>query len=197
MSDTETLKIYAAKADEYASLTESAVVSDPNLKAFVQTLARGGHVLDLGCGPGGAAHVMADAGLLVTATDAVPEMVALAGAHPNVTARLATFDDITGTALYDGVWANFSLLHAPRADMPCHLTAIHRALKPGGSFHIGLKTGTGSSRDRLGRLYTYYSDDELSALLAQAGFTITGRTFGRDRGLEGTPADWIVIRAHA
>ena len=178
MSDTETLKIYAAKADEYASLTESAVVSDPNLKAFVQTLARGGHVLDLGCGPGGAAHVMADAGLLVTA-------------------RLATFDDITGTALYDGVWTNFSLLHAPRADMPCHLTAIHRALKPGGSFHIGLKTGTGSSRDRLGRLYTYYSDDELSALLAQAGFTITGRTFGRDRGLDGTPADWIVIRAHA
>lgn len=197
MTDDETLHIYAEKAEEYASLTGAALSADPQLRIFIDSMPKGARVLDLGCGPGQAAHLMADAGLRVTATDAVAEMVALANAHPKVNAHLATFDDIKGKALYDGIWANFSLLHAPRADMPHHLAALHRALKPGGLFHIGLKTGTGTKRDRIGRLYTYYTDEELSGLLRSAGFTVIARAFGRDKGMDGTPADWIVIRAHA
>ena len=64
---------------------------------------------------------MARAGLRVTATDAVAKMVDLIPEHPLITPLHATFDDISGTDLYDAIWANFSLLHAPRADMPRHL----------------------------------------------------------------------------
>lgn len=193
--DAETLSVYDRKAAEYRDLTARNEI-DPDLARFLKALPAGSDVLDLGCGPGAAAAHMAAAGHRVTATDASPEMVKLAGAHPGVTARLATFDDIDEVAAYDAIWANFSLLHAPRAEMPRHLAALRRALRPGGLFHIGMKTGQGEARDALGRRYTYYTEDELSDLLRAAGFTPTASRRGKDTGLDGTVAPWVTIAAH-
>ncbi len=128
MSDPETLGVYAAHADRYAEFSGDALLRDPLLADFIARLPKGAQVLDLGCGPGTAAAVMAAAGLDVHATDAVPEMVALAARHPGVRAQLMTFEQITGTALYDGIWANFSLLHAAREDLPRVLDALHARL---------------------------------------------------------------------
>ena len=197
MSDQETLGVYAAKAQEYANLAEDDPNERPLRMAFIAALPQGAHVLDLGCGPGQSAAAMAKAGLQVTATDAVPEMVEMAARHEGVTARVATFDQIEGEAIYDGIWANFSLLHAPRADMPRHLAALRRAIKSGGIFHIALKSGEGEKRDSIGRHYTYYTDAELSGLVSAAGFTITDRASGSGVGLDGMPANWIALRAHA
>lgn len=197
MSDKGTLNVYARKAAEYLKVTREAASADPLLAAFIADLPDASRVLDLGCGPGLCAAAMAAAGHEAIAMDAVPEMVALAAVHPGVSARIGTFDDIEGDGAYDGVWANFSLLHAPRADLPRHLAAIRRALKPGGLFHIALKTGTGEKRDDLGRYYAYYTSDELTALLEKAGFTVTGHSTGRDRGLDGALSDWVALRAHA
>jgi SAM-dependent methyltransferase len=193
MSDRETLDVYARKAADYAELTEGA--PDPHLDRFIAALPRGAQVLDLGCGPGMAAGRMAQAGLSATALDPVPEMVALAAARPGVTARQGTAEAVTEDDHYQGIWANFSLLHAPRSEMPSHLARLAKALRPGGLLHIGLKTGTGEKRDSLGRLYTYYEEDELTDLLTAAGFTPEYRATGRDRGLDGTLADWIVLQA--
>ncbi|WP_299957044.1 class I SAM-dependent methyltransferase [uncultured Roseobacter sp.] len=196
MSDDETLKVYADRAQDYAKRFTGDSKQNAHLMAFIAALPAGGHALDLGCGPGHAAARMADAGLRVTALDPVPEMVDLAAAHAGVEAQIASFDDIAGADLYDGIWANFCLLHAPREAMPRHLAALAQALKPGGRFHIGMKTGTGSKRDPIGRLYTYYTDAELSGLLEDAGLTVTERTTGREKGLDGVPADWICLAAH-
>ncbi|WP_272008160.1 class I SAM-dependent methyltransferase [Roseovarius sp. ZX-A-9] len=194
-ADDETLGVYGAQAARYASFTDN-IGDDPHLARFIADIPPGGRVLDLGCGPGTAAARMAQAGLVVDATDAVPEMVDLAAAaHPGVTAWIATFDEIAGVELYDGIWANFSLLHAPRSAMPTHLAALRTALKPGGRFHIGVKTGSGAQRDGLGRLYTYYEEEELTELLTAAGFTPRGQWTGADSGLDGTVAPWVVIAA--
>lgn len=192
--DRETLSVYDAQAKRYEEVT-AGLRDNPDLADFVAAMPPRGRVLDLGCGPGLAAEVMARAGLGVDATDASAEMVRRAATRAGVRAWKGSFDDIAGEALYDGVWANFSLLHAPRAAMPRHLGAIARALKPGGHLHIGLKTGKGERRDALGRLYTYYDNDELAGLLTAAGFTITGRRTGRDPGLDGELADWITVAA--
>lgn len=197
MSDPETLGVYAAKAKDYANLTNDANSTDPRLDAFMADMPQGGTVLDLGCGPGQSAALMAQAGLHVTAFDPVPEMVEMVAKHTGVTARVASFDDVEGEDLYDGVWANFSLLHAPREDMPRHLAAIVRALNPGGRFHIGVKTGTGSHRDTIGRLYTYYTEEELTGLLEEAGMKVFDRTEGVDAGLSGEEAHWICLAARA
>lgn len=193
--DKQTLAVYAARLDEYLRVTEG-LDDDPQLAAFIGALPKGVHVLDLGCGPGWAAARMAEAGLSVTATDASPEMVELAGRSPGVTARVASFDDIDEDNAYDGIWANFSLLHAPRADMPRHLAALRRALRPGGLLHIGMKTGTGEHRDALGRHYSYFTAEELHGLLTAAGFTPFSSQTGCDKGLAGSLDPWITIAAH-
>jgi len=93
VSDGATLQAYGRNASSYAEMVR-AYEDDPQLAAFIGALPPGARVLDLGCGPGWAAARMAKAGLSVEATDAVPEMVEMAGAHPGVTARQASFDDI-------------------------------------------------------------------------------------------------------
>jgi SAM-dependent methyltransferase len=196
MTDTETLKIYDEKAAEYAKLIASDPEENRYLKEFIARLPSGSRVLDLGCGPGTAAAKMADAGLRVDAVDGSAAMVDMAGRHTGVTAWQATFDDITGIDIYDGIWANFCLLHASKEDMPHHLDALCTGLKSGGQFHIAMKLGTGRKRDAIGRLYSYYSESELAALLVAAGLTMIETGYGRTTGLDGTEADWIVVAAH-
>ena len=114
-----------------------------------------------------------------------------------ITVSVAGFAKLNETARYDAILASFSLLHAPKSDMPAHLAAIKRALRPGGRFVIGLKTGTGEKRDRLGRFYAYYTDAELTGLLETAGFTVTDRRTSEGKGLDGSVAPWIVMRCNA
>ena len=44
-------------------------------------------------------------------------------------ARQARFDELEVQGVYDGIWANFSLLHAPKSEFPGHLARIRRAGK--------------------------------------------------------------------
>jgi SAM-dependent methyltransferase len=196
VSDPETLAAYAREADTYERTVDPYNTRDPRLRNFIAACPPGGRVLDLGCGPGAAAREMAKAGLAADAMDAAPEFVTKAAKHPGVKAWQATFDEIKADSIYDGIWANFSLLHARRADFPRHLAALRHALKPGGVFYIGMKLGTGEQRDRLGRFYTYYTQDELERLLQDAGFTVTGVHLGEGKGLEGTVQPWISVAAH-
>lgn len=195
-ADPRTIAVYDAKAGDYADRFTSAK-PDRHLSAFIAALPAGARVLDLGCGPGTASAFLRAAGHDPDPVDASPTMVKMANERHHINARLATFDDIDVVAAYDGVWANFSLLHAPRAEFPRHLAALHCALKSGGLFHLGMKTGTGEARDGLDRLYSYYSVAELHGMLANAGFTVTSTSEGRERGLAGTDDPFVIIEAHA
>ncbi|MEM8789098.1 MAG: class I SAM-dependent methyltransferase [Pseudomonadota bacterium] len=192
-ADRETLRAYAAQAQRYSTLV-SRDAPDRDLSAFMDALPKAAHVLDLGCGPGNSAAMMQARGFSVIATDASPEMVDLARAA-GVTAEMASFDDLDAVDAYDGIWANFSLLHAPRADLPRHLAACARALRPGGTFHIGMKTGTGAERDRYGRHYTYVTRSELERLIADAGLATDAVREGRMEGLTGAIEPFVILRA--
>ena len=193
-TDKDTIAAYSEKADDFNARFDDDT-PDEQLTAFITGLPVGAHVLDLGCGPGRSARMMAEAGLTVAALDATPAFVEMARERFGVDARLGTFDDVSGEAVYDGVFANFSLLHAPKADLAGHLARIWTALKNDGLLHIGLKTGTGEKRDTLGRFYAYYTDAEITRVLGAAGFRVDNRWFGSDEGLDGTVAPWIVLHA--
>lgn len=195
MNERDTLAAYDRKAEDYKRMV--ADWNDPCLAEFIAAIPPGGAVLDLGCGPGHTAAVMAAAGLAVTATDGSAEMIRLAEQHPGVTARLETFDEISEQAAYDGIWASFSLLHAPRAAFPKYLRALHVAARPGARLHLAMKLGQGEATDNLGRFYSYYTQDELNRYLQQAGFTVASAVTGSDKGLSGNIEDWIAIAAHA
>lgn len=196
MTDDETIGAYDERVDDYVGLT-GRNTPDPTLIAFIRRVPSDGFVLDLGCGPANSSVVMRDHGLRVDPVDASAEMVRWANEAHGIMARKLTFDEIDAVDLYHGVWANFSLLHAAAADFPHHLAALHRALLPGGVFHIGMKLGQGSRRDSLGRFYSYYSKPELLEHLTDAGFTVDGTDTGEDLGLAGDIEPWITISATA
>ena len=195
MSDPKTLNVYAQKADDYARIMGKSAEDSQGLQAFLDAMPPQARILDIGCGPGTWAGLMAAAGHDVEAWDPVPDMVRLAAEKPGVRAREAGFEDLTAAGEYDGVWANFSLLHVLREGLPVHIGAMARALKPGGLFHIGMKTGEGMQRDALGRRYTYVTASELEGLLEAAGLRPAARWTGEDKGLDGTMAPWIVMQA--
>ena len=140
---------------------------------------------------------MADRGYRPDPVDASPEMVRHAVDAWGLPARVMTFDALDADAAYDAVWASFSLLHATRGDFPGHLRAIRRALVPAGLFYLGMKLGTGAARDRLGRFYTYYTQDELAELVRAAGFRVLHDRTGKGTGLDGSGFAWCQLTAQA
>lgn len=196
MPDKTTIATYDARADDYARMLTRST-PDQQLLDFMELVVPGGKVLDLGAGPGQAAGIMAARGFAVDAWDMSTQMLRRAEKHPGVTATHAGFDDLEAFQTFDGIWANFSLLHANRDDFQRHLDAVHRALRPGGAFHIGMKIGSGSGRDKLGRFYTYYDQTDLSERLTRAGFKMKTVSLGSGSGLAGDVSPWITVLSHA
>lgn len=194
MSDRETLDIYDAKAQEYAKITKSDA-DRPELTAFIDMIPTGGRVLDLGCGPGHFAARMAQSGLVVEASDASAEMISIASQVDGVSARIETFDALDAVDHYDGIFANFSLLHAERSTVPDHVATIAKALKSGGIFHIGMKTGRDEIRDSIGRRYSYFTEVELEKMMNDNGLTVLRRSHGEDIGLSGEMAEWVILQS--
>lgn len=194
--DPETLSIYDRRATDYASM---ALVAEQEtmLASFIKAMPKNSRVLDLGCGPGFAAAKMQIANLQTDAIDASPVMVDLARQHTGVNVQLRTFENLDAQNIYQGIWASFSLLHAPKSIFPDHLKAVHRALVPGGLLHLGMKLGQGEKRDKLGRFYAYYSQSELENHLENAGFTPADFVLRTSLGLSGEPTPSLMINAHA
>jgi trans-aconitate methyltransferase len=192
MADQKTIAAYNGQVDTYLKMVGELDV-DPILLRFIDRLKVSDYVLDLGCGPALASAVMRDKGLCVDPVDAAEAMVKLANDKFNIGARQAQFSDIDATEIYHGVWANFSLLHAQPQDLAAILLALHRALKPQGVLHLGMKLGQGSKRDKYGRYYAYNSQAEFEAHLNGAGFSIEHIELGEALGMAGDMEPWIVL----
>ena len=192
MTDNKTLNIYDQNVETYRRLIDKLPELE-SISQFTGRLSPGALILDLGCGTGNAAAQMRDQGFQLVCVDGSPKMVKAANDSFSLNATTALFGDLDATAHYDGIWANFSLLHAAKKDFPTYLKAIHTALKIGGLFFISLKRGEGEKRDRLGRFYAYYQEDELESLLLQAGFTPEHTLRGALRGMAGNIEDWFGV----
>ncbi len=194
MTDAETLAVYDAKASEYADRFGSPEPDD-DLKRFLALLPPNAYVLDLGCGPGQSSAHFRDAGHRPDPVDASAEMVALARKRFDLEARQATFDDLPKLPTYDAIWANFSLLHAPRHKVADYISDCAAALKFQGHFHLGMKTGRGESRDAIGRRYCYFTPKELTAMLMKAGFRVLSKREGAEAGLSKEVSPYIILQA--
>ena len=190
--DKQTVSVYDNQVEEYARLTQSQPVG-PSLNEFISRITPGGLVLDLGCGPGSESAAMIEHGLRADPVDASEQMVLAANEKYAIGARQACFEDIKEHNHYDGVWANFSLLHAAKVDFEPILQSLARSLKSHGYLCLGMKLGKDSHRDKLGRFYTYYSEQELEACLDRAGFKPEKRWKGETEGLAGDVEPWIVL----
>ncbi len=192
MTDDQTIDVYDSQVASYTELVKPRE-PDQHLAGFISRMPQNALVLDLGCGPGHDSAMMREHGLRVDPLDASAEMVRHANETYAIGARQALFGDVVERDHYDGIWANFSLLHATAEEFPNLLLALQRALKTAGVFHLGMKTGTGAKRDKLGRYYSYYTEESLQQHLQAAGFQIEQTTPGEGVGLAGDVEAWIMI----
>ena len=193
-ADRQTLAFYDGEAAAYADYS-SEKAERAWLARFTERLAPGTSVLDFGCGSGWAAHAFAAKGFEVSALDGSTGLAAEAKRRYGVAVRVMRFEALDDDGLHGGVWASFCLLHDSRAAMPGHLARLHQALSAGGLLYLGLKEGTGESRDRLGRRYTYFGAAEIAALLAEAGFPEPQISVEQAEGYDGSKTGMLHVLA--
>lgn len=170
------------------------------LDDLVGRLAPGAHVLEIGSGGGRDARELEARGLRVRRTDVAPGFVALlreAGHEADVLDPLTDqlVDQRHGP--YDAVWANASLLHVARADLPTVLARLARATRDGGVLRLSVKEGDGegwSTHGSIGvpRMFTYWRRGPLESVLQDAGWDVDH--VEQADGLRGER--WLVVVAY-
>lgn len=188
--DPETIAFYQARAPHYVLRFGDS--HSHQLDAFLDRLAPGAAVLELGCGSGRDAARMKQRGFAVDATDATPAMVAKANERWDLGARVMAFHELEAEAAYAGVWAHASLLHCPRTALPDVLARIDRALAPGGLFFASYKLGAEEGRDSFGRFYNFPDADWLACQYgAIPGWRIVATETYTAGGFDHVERDWI------
>jgi len=193
MSQDETSAFYDGNAETYAARERR--LPTKRLDAFLATLPAGGKILELGCGGGQDSAYMLDRGFDVTPTDGSAELARQAEKLIGRPVTVMRFQDLRATGEFDGVWAEASLLHVPRAELPDVFSRIHRALKPGAPLHASFKAGEAEGHDGFGRYYNYPSPDWLSECLTAGGWRDVALSEADGGGYDGKPTRWLFLTA--
>lgn len=166
-------------------------------------------IIDAGCGSGQLTAKIAESGARVVGIDHSPDMIAQArinypGArHPNLEFRLAEVTSFTVDQPADAVFSN-AALHWVK-DQAAAISAIARALKPGGRFvaELGGRGNIGTIMESLGAIlgevaeqspWNFPSIKEYASLLEANGFVLQSAVlFDRPTPVEGPAGmeDWL------
>ncbi|MGV1833757.1 class I SAM-dependent methyltransferase [Rhizobium rhizogenes] len=192
-NDDPTSSFYNVNAAVYAARKRNLPQS--RFDAFLAALPAGASILELGCGAGRDAAYMISRGFDVTPTDGSTELAKQAEALIGRPVQILRFESLDIEDAHDGVWAEASLLHAPRAALPDILDRIRRALKDGGIFHASFKAGEAEGHDTFGRYYNYPSAAWLTALLGKGGWRDIAMTEADGGGFDGKPTKWLYVQA--
>jgi ubiquinone/menaquinone biosynthesis C-methylase UbiE len=146
---------------------------------FLEVVPRNGLYLDLGCGAGRDMAWFTARHLNIMGADLSAGM--LAEARKIVSCPLAQMDMLSLSFAEDsfaGIWCSAALLHLPKADAPLALREMHRILRKDGILDLAIQQGEGEGLEvnpynsEGKRFFARYSPDEMSNLLARAGFTV-------------------------
>jgi 2-polyprenyl-3-methyl-5-hydroxy-6-metoxy-1,4-benzoquinol methylase len=133
---------------------------------FLKHLRPGSKVLDAGCGSGRDSLFFKNQGFQVTAFDASKEMVKLASELLDQKVLLMSFEDLSLTEQYDGIWACASLLHVKKAKLSRVVAELAKHLKDGGVFYISFKYGR-EEYWKEGRYFNHLDEDTLKEILQE------------------------------
>ena len=193
-----TLGHYDANAAPFWAGTRDHDVTQ-NYAALLDAL--GGRVphrlLDFGCGPGRDLVALSALGHTVTGLDGAPAFVRMARANSGCTVLEQSFFELDlGEQNYDGVFANASLFHVPRALLPRVLGELFRSLVPGGVLFCS--NPRSFDRDWEGwqgeRYGSYLTIEGWSALVTNTGFVVE-RQFLRPPGKLPAEQPWLALVA--
>lgn len=193
MGTDPTSSFYTDNAALYAARERNLPRS--RLDAFLAALPAGASILELGCGAGQDAAYMLSRGFDVIPTDGSAKLANEAEKLIGRPVQIMRFETLDAYEAHDGIWAEASLLHVPRASLPSVLDRIRRALKDDGIFHSSFKAGEAEGHDTFGRYYNYPSATWLTALLDEGGWKDIAMTEADGGGFDGKPTKWLYVKA--
>jgi 2-polyprenyl-3-methyl-5-hydroxy-6-metoxy-1,4-benzoquinol methylase len=161
---TKTLNYYNQNAQSFSDSTLNVDMSALYAE-FLPLIPKHGHILDAGCGSARDAMYFKQQGFTVSAFDASTELAKLASNYLQQAVEVKTFQQLSCTNKYDGIWCCASLLHVPKVELPQVFLKLQNALKPNGVLYVSFKYGT-QERVHNGREFTDLNEDALTALIA-------------------------------
>jgi 2-polyprenyl-3-methyl-5-hydroxy-6-metoxy-1,4-benzoquinol methylase len=166
-----TIASYEAYAEQYSSNVAKfpAPSDEAALRRLADTAGQGGHLLEVGSGPGWEADFLETLGVTVRRTDATQRFLEIQAARGKKGDVLNVItDDLGGT--YDGVVAMCVLIHVPRDQIDHVLAKFARSLRPDGALLVSMRDGDGES---VGRYHTvYWRRDDFVGRMGAAGFAL-------------------------
>lgn len=170
-SNERTVESYEVIVDEYAAESEGGHVLTGGLTQLAEAVP-GGHVLEIGSGPGWDADQLEEAGLTVRRTDITQGFIDFQRKRGKEIERLDAINDELGGP-YDSVVCLHVLQHVEPDDFSTVLAKVAAALRPGGRFLVSIPVGEGAGWETGEAGRTYYralrSEPELVAALADVG----------------------------
>jgi ubiquinone/menaquinone biosynthesis C-methylase UbiE len=145
-------------------------------------LLSGNAILDLGCGVGHDSLRLKRYDLQVQGLDISEVMLEQAKQKVHgVEFIQGDFRHIpTGDGLYDGVWANASLIYLTQEDLHKALVEVNRVMKQGGVFFSSFRIGEGEQV--IDNIFNQlYEEKEIEKILVDHGFSIFERIVTGDK----------------
>jgi SAM-dependent methyltransferase len=169
----KTLEHYDERAAEFWEGTRDHDVSQ-NIDALLRhiTGAPPWRILDVGCGPGRDLATFRAMGHEATGLEGSAQFAAMARAHSGCEVWEQNFLALNlPAAHFDGIFANASLFHVPRQELPRVLGELHAALKPAGVLFTSNPRGDNEEGWNRGRYGVYHDLSSWRAFLEAAAFT--------------------------
>lgn len=146
----------------------------PKKAEIFKKLLPKGKVIEIGCGTGNEARLLIEHGYEYTGIDVSKEMIKEAE-KLNLNAKfhnISAYDVDALDEIYDGFWANLSLVHIPKNRTVEVLNKIRKVVRKGGIGYISLKVGELEGVDPKGRFVAHYSLPEFTKIIEETNFTI-------------------------
>ncbi len=187
-----TLAHYNQRAESFWEGTRDHDVSQ-NIAALLRYIegAPPYSILDLGCGPGRDLARFRELGHAPVGLEGAAQLAAMAREHGGCEVWEQDFLALDlPAARFDGVFANASLFHVPRADLPRVLTELHATLKPRGVLFSSNPRGDNHEGWSGGRYGAWHDLAAWRGFLTAAGFTELEHYY-RPPGLPRDQQPWL------
>ncbi|WP_296259987.1 MULTISPECIES: class I SAM-dependent methyltransferase [unclassified Pseudomonas] len=148
-------------------------------------------ILDFGCGPGRDLRTFKALGHVAVGLDGSQRFAEMARADSGCEVLQQNFLELDlPSEQFDGIFANASLFHVPRQELPRVLSQLRAALKPGGVLFSSNPRGNNQEGWKGERYGAFHDLDSWCALLTEAGF-VEIEHYYRPEGLPREQQPWL------
>lgn len=190
----DTKNFYDNNAEDYYKKTIHAE-NISNINLFTSLIEPEGFVLDLGCGSGRDSLIFRDKGFLVFPIDYSTGLANVSLKENKLKIYIKDFSKMKnfGDGLWNGIWANASLLHLNKDEFISILPRLYDSLAPKGFLYFSLKPSEEDYKEDIidGRFFAKYSEKEIKNILYDLGLPIYD--FWITKSTIETGQDWFNI----